>query len=93
MVTTDTLNGFTMSKLIYRADRRAAIASRIMSVAVALLSLLVAGMGLAKLYLPVVEETLKDLGLTVGVAVVVAMVAAFVLAMRVAKSAPAAQEG
>jgi high-affinity nickel-transport protein len=93
MVTTDTLNGFTMSKLIYRADRRAAIASRIMSLAVALLSLLVAGVGLAKLYLPVVDETLEDLGLTLGVAVVVAMIAAFVLAMRAAKSAPAAQEG
>ena len=52
MVTTDTLNGFTMSKLIYRADRRAAVASRVMSLAIAVLSFAVAGLGIAKLYLP-----------------------------------------
>ena len=84
MVTTDALNGFTMSKLIYRADRRAAIASRIMSLAVASLSLLVAGLGLARLYWPVVDERFEGLGLGLGVAVVLAMVAAFALAMRTA---------
>ena len=91
MVTTDTLNGFTMSKLIYRADWRGAIASRVMSLTVALLSLLVAGLGLAKLYLPVVDEKLEGLGVTLGVAVVVAMIAAFALAMRAARTAPAAR--
>ncbi len=84
MVTTDALNGFTMSKLIYRADRRAAIASRIMSLAVASLSLLVAGLWLARLYWPVVDERFEGLGLGLGVAVVLAMVAAFALAMRTA---------
>jgi len=85
MVTTDSLNGFTMSKLIYRADRRAAVASRIMGVAVALLSIAIAGLGLAKLYWPAVGEKLENLGLAPGVAVVLAMVAAFALAMRAAQ--------
>ena len=93
MVTTDAMNGFCMSKLIYRADRRAAIASRIMSLAVALLSLAIGGLGIAKLYLPAADDQVERLGLTLGVAVVAAMIAAFVLAMRAAKSALAAQEG
>jgi high-affinity nickel-transport protein len=93
MVATDTLNGFTMSKLIYRADRRAAIASRIVSLAIALLSLAVGGLGIAKLYLPGVDEQVEYLGFTLGVVVIMAMIAAYFLAMRAAKSVPAAQEG
>jgi len=91
MVTTDSLNGFCMSKLIYRADRRAAVASRIMSVAVALLSIAIAGLGFAKLHWPAVDEKLENLGLALGVAVVLAMLTAFVLAMRAARMAHAAR--
>ena len=93
MAATDAVNGYTMSRLINRADRRAAAASKIMSLAVALLSLLIAGLGFAKLYWPAVDEKLQSLGLALGVAVVLAMLAAFVLAMRAARAAPAAQEG
>ena len=93
MVVTDALNGFFMSQLIYRADRRAAIASRIMSLAIAALSLAIGGLGMAKLYLPGVDEHLEGAGLALGAAVVAAMVTAFALAMRAAKAAPAAQEG
>jgi len=89
MVATDSLNGFYASKLLYRADRRAAVASRIMSVAVAVLSIVIAGLGFAKLHWPAVDEKLEGLGLALGVAVVLAMLAAFVMAMRAAKSAPA----
>jgi cytochrome c biogenesis protein CcdA len=49
LVTTDAANGYTMSRLIARADRRAAVASRVMSLAIALLSLVVAGLALAGL--------------------------------------------
>ena len=89
MVATDSLNGYCVSRLIYRADRRAAMASRIMSIAVALLSIAIAGLGIAKLHWPAVDEKLEGLGLALGVAVVLAMLAAFVMAMRAAKSAPA----
>jgi len=85
MVATDSLNGFYASKLLYRADRRAAVASRIMSVAVAALSIVIAGLGLAKLHWPVVDEHLEHLGLVPGAAVVLAMLAAFALAMRAAQ--------
>ncbi len=92
MVATDALNGFTMSKLIRRADQRAAAASRIMSVAVVALSLAVAGLGLARLRWPVADETLEGLGVALGVSVVLAMVIAFVFAMRAA-ARPARAEG
>jgi high-affinity nickel-transport protein len=89
MVTTDTVNGYTMSRLIARADRRAAVASRIMSLAVALLSLLVAGLALARLHSPALDESLEGAGLALGAAVVAGMIVAFALAMRAARPAPA----
>jgi high-affinity nickel-transport protein len=89
MVTTDSLNGFYMSKLIYRADRRAAVASRIMSVAVAVLSIVIAGLGFARLHWPAVDAKLESFGFALGVAVVLAMVAAYAFAMRAARAAPA----
>ena len=93
MVTTDALNGYFVSQLITRADRRAAVASRIMSLAIAALSLAIGGLGMARLYLPGVDEHVERLGLTLGAAVVAAMIAAFALVMRAARAAPAAQEG
>jgi high-affinity nickel-transport protein len=91
MAATDAVNGYTMSRLVYRADRRAAVASKIMSLAVALLSVLIAGLGFAKLQWPAVDETLQNVGLALGVAVVLAMLAAFALAMRAARTAHAAR--
>jgi hypothetical protein len=88
MVTTDTLNGLAMSTLIRRADRRAAIASRIMSLVVAALSLAIAGLAMARLYSPDMDESLENLGPTLGVGVVAIMIAAFALAMRAGRSAP-----
>lgn len=91
MVATDAVNGYTMSRLIYRADRRAAAASKLMSLAVALLSFLIAGLGVARLHWPAVGDKLQDLGLALGVAVVLAMLAAFALAMRAARAAHGAR--
>ena len=91
MVAADSVNGYTMSKLIYRADRRAAVASKIMSLAVALLSLLIAGLGFARLHWPAVDQKVESLGLALGVAVVLVMVAAFILAMRAARAAEPAK--
>jgi high-affinity nickel-transport protein len=86
MATTDWVNGYTMSRLIARADRRAAVASRVMSVAVALLSLLVAGIALVRVHSPAFDSSLEGLGLALGAAVVISMVIAFVVAMRAARS-------
>ena len=88
MVTTDAANGYTMSRLISRADRRAAVASRVMSLAVAVLSLVVAGLALARIHWPVFDQQLEEAGLALGAAVIAAMIASFGLAMRAARATP-----
>jgi high-affinity nickel-transport protein len=93
MVTTDAVNGYTMSRLIARADGRAAVASRIMSLAVALLSFAVAGIGLARMHIPAVDNSLEGLGLALGSAVIVFMVIAFAVAMRASRAAAPAEQG
>ncbi len=52
MATTDQLNGWWIARLVRRADRRAAIASRYLSVAIAGLCFVLALYGLAKYALP-----------------------------------------
>jgi high-affinity nickel-transport protein len=91
MATTDWANGYTMSRLIARADRRAAIASRVMSLAVALLSVLVAGAAAARMHLPAIDAHAEHLGVALGVGVVAAMIAAYAVAVRAARAAPAAR--
>lgn len=56
MLATDGLNGFWISRLIRRADQVALIASRVMSLVVAGLSILVGIFGIAKLALPSVDQ-------------------------------------
>ena len=91
MVTTDAVNGYTVSRLIARADRRAAVASRIMSLAVALLSVLVAGAAAARMHWPAFDAHAERLGVALGIGIVAAMVAAYALAMRAARATPAAR--
>lgn len=69
MMATDALNGWWMSAMLQRADQRAALASRVMSLAIAGLSLFIALVGVSKyLSLPVtaiMPETPAVIGLSV----------------------------
>jgi DNA-binding IclR family transcriptional regulator len=56
MVVTDALNGLWVSRLLARADARAAGASRAMSLAIALLALAIAATGAARHALPGLDE-------------------------------------
>lgn len=58
MVLTDALNGWWVARMVVRADRKAAAASRWMSAAVGALCLGIAASGLARLALPHVGETM-----------------------------------
>jgi high-affinity nickel-transport protein len=78
MLTTDGLNGWWIARLIARADDIAALASRIMGAAVAGVSLLVAGLGLARLVWPAVGGW--DPGLLPGAVVVAVMGCSFMVA-------------
>jgi len=85
MLVADGLNGWWISKLIARADQIAALASRIMSVAVAAVSLLVAGLGLGKLASPWFEQWADGKELTFGALVMLVMAAGYLLARHLAR--------
>jgi len=85
MMATDALNGLWVSHLVRRADRRAAAASRVMSFAVALLALAIAGLAAARRALPALDERIASWGMGRGIAVVAAVAVAYVIALRVSR--------
>ncbi len=85
MLIADGANGFWISHLIRRADRRAAVASRVMATAVGVLSLGVAALTLFKLLSPAVEQATEEAGYLVGIGVLAAVGLAFLLATFAAK--------
>src|SRR5262249_50522799 len=89
MLMTDGLNGFWIARLIRRADRRAAIASRVMATAVGVVSLLDSGLTLVILVLPQAASWTDEKGLLIGVLVIAAMGLSFWAAMAAAKAAEA----
>jgi nickel/cobalt transporter (NiCoT) family protein len=86
MLVTDGINGLWISRLIYRADQIAVIASRIMSLVVAGMSLVIAGFGVAKLAVPAVEHWTQGSELIIGAVVVVVVAVSYLVAVRLAPS-------
>jgi high-affinity nickel-transport protein len=81
MLVTDAINGLWISRLIARADQVAALASRVMGLAVAAVSLLVAGFGAARLAVPALDAWGEGKEMIFG-GIVVAVVALGYLAAR-----------
>jgi high-affinity nickel-transport protein len=91
MMATDALNGLWVSHLVRSADRRAAAASRVMSLAIALLSLSIAALAAARQLVPGVEQRLEGWGGAISVAVIAIVAAAYLVAMRLAAQPPVAR--
>lgn len=85
MLLTDGINGFWISRLIRRADQTARIASRVMGLVVATLSLVVAGFSLAKWSLPAIDAWSEGKDLAFGMAVISVIAASFLFAMWLAR--------
>jgi high-affinity nickel-transport protein len=85
MLSVDGINGVWISALIDRADRTAAVASRVMALAVAAISLAVGVFTVAKLLLPALDAWAESHDLVLGVVVVTGVTAAFGVAMRAAR--------
>jgi high-affinity nickel-transport protein len=85
MLLVDGANGLWISRLIRRADRTAAIASRVMALAVAAISLALGLFTLARLASPDIEAWYDGRELAVGGAVVAAVLAAFAIGMAAAR--------
>lgn len=86
MLVTDGINGLWIARLIARADQIALIVSRVMSLAVAAVSLLVAAFGVARMTVPAIGAWSNDRDLLLG-SIVVAIVASSYLIARVAAQA------
>ncbi|HEY5762673.1 MAG TPA: nickel transporter [Rhodocyclaceae bacterium] len=82
MLICDGLNGLWIARLLRQADRRAAIASRVMGVAIAAMALLVAGFGLAKYLSPAIDAWAEDAGMLTGLVVVATILLSFFVALR-----------
>ncbi len=84
MMVTDGVNGLWISRLVSRADQRALIASRVMGLVVAGLSLLVGAFGIAKYFFPAVAERSEGRELMFGLVVVAIVALSFLVAVRLA---------
>jgi high-affinity nickel-transport protein len=85
MLVTDGINGLWISRLIARADQIAVIASRVMSLAVSSVALLVAAFGAARLALPAVDAWSDGKELAFGAVVVAVIGASYLIARALAQ--------
>jgi high-affinity nickel-transport protein len=90
MLASDGVNGWWVSRLIDRTDRMAVLASRTMTMAVACVSLLVAGLGALRLASTSFEHWTDGKELGIGVAVIAAIALSYVVACR--RAAPSSPE-
>jgi high-affinity nickel-transport protein len=85
MLVVDGVNGVWISQMLRRADRTAVIASRLMALTVAGISIAVGLLALAKLALPPVDAWIESRGMYVSGAVVTAVLTAFAVGMLAAR--------
>ena len=87
MLLCDGLNGYWIAHLLKRADRAAAIASRVMGMSIAVIALVVASFGLVKYVSPAVDAWAEGTELAFGLLVTVVVLASFAGALRLAGAA------
>lgn len=85
MLVTDGINGLWISRLIRRADEVARIASRVMGLVVANVSLLVAGFGVAKFFSPAVGAWSDGKELAFGLVLVGVIAGSYSFAVRMVR--------
>jgi len=85
MLAVDGLNGAVIARLVRKADRTARVASRVMAIGVAALSIAVGVLTLAKLGVPAIERWADGQDVRLGAAVALAAVATFGIALFTAR--------
>ncbi len=89
MLLMDGINGLWILRLIRRADRMACIASRVMGLAIAALSLAIAAFGAAKYASPVVDAWSDGKELAFGLSFIAVVALSFLCAVRLGRNEPA----
>lgn len=92
MLVTDGVNGLWIARLMRRADQLALFASRLMSLMVGSLSLLVALLGVCKLCFPAVDAWSEGKELYFGLLILVLVLGCFWLARFLAQATPGLEE-
>ncbi|MEY4593320.1 MAG: hypothetical protein RIR18_2215 [Pseudomonadota bacterium] len=85
MLATDGINGFWIANLIARADQVALIASRIMSLVVSVISLLVCAFGVVKLSVPALDGWAEGKELLIGFGLLLMVAASYQVSMRLGR--------
>ena len=89
MMATDALNGLWVSHLVRAADARAALASRLMSLAIGFTSLAIAALAIARHLFPTLDEQVAAWGMALSVGVIAFVAIAYLAAVRMAARRPA----
>lgn len=87
MLLTDGINGLWIARLIARADQVALLASRVMGLVVAGISLLVAAFGLAKMLSPAIDAWSEGKELAFGFVLIGVIAASYLVAVRLTRRA------
>ena len=88
MVLTDGINGLWVGSLVGRADKRALIVSRTLSLAIGFISLAVAFLGIVKYAWPALAAALDTMQPAIGAAILVLLPLSFAIAVRLVKPHP-----
>ena len=88
MMLADGANGYFLGRLLQRADARAVAISRTMSFLIGVLSVAIAGLGIAKYFSPTAALWLDNMGVLLGVGLLLVVPACFALALRAARKSP-----
>lgn len=85
MMVTDGINGLWVGGLIRRADKRALVVSRAMSLAIGFISVAIAGLGIAKYVSSAAAAALDEVGMAIGLGMLVLLPFSFAIALRLVK--------
>jgi high-affinity nickel-transport protein len=87
MMVADGLNGLWVARLLRNADRRARIASRFMSLTIALLSLAIAALSMVRQFAPTLAAPFEGSSVAVSAGMIALLFASFLVAMRLSQPA------
>ena len=91
MMVADGVNGLWIGRIIQRADATAIAISRTMSMAIGLLSIAIAGLGIVKYFSPPAAAYVESAGLLIGISLAICIPAFFSIALRSANKVVASQ--